>query len=408
MSTTRHGSDAEFARLAKQIPGFGGMYYDRTGKLTVYMKPAAAGLRQAAPDVLARLRSLGSPSVQGRLGQATAAATLDAKYDFTELLSYKDRAHAAFAVKGVVYTDIDEASNRVRVAITPQASQAAVERVLANAGVPRDAMVITHSSPISRTTTLQQRIRPVPGAAQIEFLAPDIDPNAVFICTLGFNAKIPNQPDRTFFVTASHCSDIQGGNQHTNYNQPEVRNNPAVDQIATEFKDPTYGDPGGLCFEGFRCRLSDALLARYHVGVSAAVGKIARTTFMLNRIGSIQIDPAHPRWNIVTEFPFPFLGETAHKVGRTTGWTAGPVVATCVDVGQTGSNIIKLCQDIVQAGVGGGDSGSGVFERVGGSDIALTGLLWGGGTDASGATVFVFSSMENIEFELGNLATTLP
>lgn len=403
-----HGVDAEFARLAKEIPGFGGMFYDRAGKLNVYMKPGPTGLRQAAPDVLARLRTVGSSRMQSKLSQASAATTLDATYDFNELLTFKDRAHAAFAVKGVVYTDVDEASNRVRVAITKDASQAAVERVLANAGVPRSAVLFTRSSPISRTTTLLNRIRPVPGAAQIEFLAPDIDPRFVFICSIGFNARIPSRPDRQFFVTASHCSDIQGGNQQTGYNQPEVKSNPAVDRIATEFKDPHYGNPGGQCFEGFRCRFSDALLARYSTSTSVGFGKIARTTFMLNRLGSIQIDPQHPRWNIVTEFAFPFLGETAHKVGRSSGWTAGPVEATCVDVGVSGTDIAQLCQDIVQAGVRAGDSGSGVFERLGGSDIALTGILWGGGTDGSGATIFVFSPMENIELELGQLTTSPP
>ena len=56
------------------------------------------------------------------------------------------------------------------------------------------------------------------------------------------------------------------------------------------------------------------------------------------------------------------------------------------------------------AGVRGGDSGSGVFERLGGNRIALVGVLWGGG-DLDGAPVFVFSAMENIEQELGPLTT---
>jgi hypothetical protein len=401
-----HGSDAEFARLATQMPGFGGMYYDRTGKLTVYMKAAPSGVRQAAPDVVGRLRSLGSPTLQSRLGQTAAATVATAKYDFTQLMSYKDRAHAAFVVKGVVYVDVDEGSNRVKVALTPQASQAAVLRVLGNAGVPREAVVFARTSPISATRTLQEKFRPVPGAVQLEF--PDVeDPAFVFVCTLGFNAKVAAHPSQTYFVTASHCSEHQGGTENTPFYQPELRRDPTVDRIGVEAKDPGYGNPGGLCFEGFRCRLSDALLARY-TGATPQIGKIARTTFMLNRIGSIKIDADHPRWNIVTEFPFPFLGETAHKVGRTSGWTAGPVVATCVDVLQSGSNIVKLCQDIVGAGDAGGDSGAPVFERVGGSNVALTGLLWGGGTDENGQSVFVFSSMENIEFELGQLQTSLP
>jgi hypothetical protein len=55
-----------------------------------------------------------------------------------------------------------------------------------------------------------------------------------------------------------------------------------------------------------------------------------------------------------------------------------------------------------------GDSGAPVFERLGGNAVALTGMLWGGGTDEVGQSVFVFSAMENIEFELGQLQTAAP
>ena len=54
--------DAEFTRMApREIPGFGGMYYDKTGKLTVHMKPPAgrvSALRSA--DVAGRLRAVGN------------------------------------------------------------------------------------------------------------------------------------------------------------------------------------------------------------------------------------------------------------------------------------------------------------------------------------------------------------
>ena len=52
-----------------------------------------------------------------------------------------------------------------------------------------------------------------------------------------------------------------------------------------------------------------------------------------------------------------------------------------------------------------GDSGAGVFEQVGENEIALVGILWGGGT-LDGAPVFIFSAMEQIEQELGQLSTS--
>jgi hypothetical protein len=383
------------------------MYYDKAGRLNVNVTNAHGNVTARAADLVARLRAAGGAAVQRRL--STASVTVRAaKYDYAQLQDWKGRLGRIFTVQGVIYTDIDEASNRLQIALSPAASQRSAERVLAAAGVPLEAVTFKRMQPITPLTTLQDRLRPVPGGAQIVFPAPSEGADAFFVCTIGFNAKIPSRPNANFFVTASHCSDIQGGNQHTPYYQPIPHlSNLSRDRIAVEFDDPRYGDPGGLCYEGFTCRLADALLARYE-GASPNFGKIARTTFALQRIGSLIIDPNHPRWNIIGEFAFPFLGETAHKVGRSSGWTNGPVIATCVDVEATGTGHVELCQDIVFAGVRGGDSGSGVFERAdaSSSDIFLTGVLWGGGTDDSGATIFVFSPMENIEFELGPLTTS--
>ena len=96
------------------------------------------------------------------------------------------------------------------------------------------------------------------------------------------------------------------------------------------------------------------------------------------------------------------MGQTVHKIGRTTGWTRGSVSNTCVNVNVNGTNITQLCQTLVSAGVGAGDSGSPVFRRVGtGSNVTLVGILWGG----SGSSLYVFSPISNIETELGALTT---
>jgi hypothetical protein len=398
------GIDAEFTRLARGIPGFGGMYYDRSGRLNVYITRTQGGAAARSADVTGRLRALGGAGVRHRL-QSAAVTIREAQYDYAQLQSWKARLGKIFTVKGVVYTDIDEETNRISVALTPAASQVAVERILRAAAVPLGAVSFRRMPVIRQLQTVQDRLRPVPGGAQIVFPAAG---NVFFVCTVGFNAQLHGQPGMRLFVTASHCSQTQGGNQNTPYYQPiPGPSSPATNRVAFEFRDPQYGNPGGQCYEGFRCRLSDALLARYQESRGGILTQIARTTFGLTRIGSIIIDPNNPRWEIVREFEFPFLGETAHKVGRTSGWTRGPVIATCVDVQSSGTDIIQLCQDIVLAGSSGGDSGAGVFERLNSaSDVALIGILWGGGTDSNGAPIFVLSPMENIEFELGRMITS--
>jgi hypothetical protein len=118
------------------------------------------------------------------------------------------------------------------------------------------------------------------------------------------------------------------------------------------------------------------------------------------------------RFRITAEASTPVLNETLNKVGRTTGWSQGKVRLTCVNVGVAGTDIVQLCQDIVKARVGAGDSGSPVFRitnRPKPNDVRLYGVLWGGGTISGIGTVFAFSALgpRNVQrsAELGTLAT---
>jgi hypothetical protein len=75
-----------------------------------------------------------------------------------------------------------------------------------------------------------------------------------------------------------------------------------------------------------------------------------------------------------------------------------------VNTGVSGTNIVQLCQTFVDAGVGGGDSGSNVFQITSGSNVKLAGGLWGGN---GAGTMFVYSPFGNITRagELGPLTT---
>lgn len=76
----------------------------------------------------------------------------------------------------------------------------------------------------------------------------------------------------------------------------------------------------------------------------------------------------------------------------------------------SGTNITLLCQSRTVVGIvpglsRPGDSGSPVFYWGGGSNVTLTGILWGGN---SSNTSFVFRPMPGIEGELGALRTFCP
>ncbi len=147
------------------------------------------------------------------------------------------------------------------------------------------------------------------------------------------------------------------------------------------------------------CRQSDSAFVQYQNGVSGDLGLIAKTSAPNN--GSLDITG---NFQIVGEGSA--ISGTVNKVGRTTGWTQGTITFSCVNVGVSGTNIVQLCQNIVESTsqiVAGGDSGSAVFTIGSGDNVVLEGILWGSFTGGLG---FVYSPIANIESELGALTTS--
>lgn len=363
--------DDRLAAMTSDIPGFGGLYLDADGRLNVFLQDA----REAAP-----FRAV-DPGV--RVHQA--------RFTFDRLHEWRLAARAGvLATDGAVFLDIDETRNRLRIGVDRSAgpgATAAVLGALREAGVPRDAVVIEAADPIHFVATLRDQIRPVPGGVQIRF--------SNFLCTLGFNATRGGVEG---FVTASHCTDKQGGvnpNKPTLYYQP--LNQVAGEFIGTERVDPDYFRNQQGCPRGAQCRFSDSSWAEYDSASLSAGDQIARTTGVNN--GSLEIDANDPSFSVTAKDASgnQLVGTVVNKVGRTTGWTQGPVSGSCVDTGVQGSNIVLLCQDFADAVVGSGDSGSNVFRLSGGNAIVV-GTLWG--SNAAG-TLFVYSPYSAVEAELG-------
>ncbi len=289
-----------------------------------------------------------------------------------------------FEIPGVVYTDADEATGRLKVAVENRGLAKQVEARARAAGVPAELVDVVESAPIVPMTTLRDTVRPLEGGLQINF--------TTYLCTLGFNAV---RDSTEGFVVNSHCTSKQGGVESTKYYQPSST---VVNSfIGTEIADPKYFK-GGACPRGKVCRYSDSAFASRAAGVTASMGYIAQTGGANN--GSLTIAG---QFHITSEAAGNAgVGTLVNKVGRTTGWTQGAVTNKCVNTAVSGSNIVQLCQDFVSAGVGAGDSGSPVFSITSGNDVLLRGILWGGSTDGS---MFVYSPISNIERELGALAT---
>jgi hypothetical protein len=296
------------------------------------------------------------------------------------------------ALPGTVFADHDEANNQLLFGVENSAAIPGVRTALEHMGIPSSAYVIKVTEPIYFAATLRDSWRPTQAGIQIHF--------GGYLCSLGFNADDGTQRS---FITASHCTNKQGGVEGTQYYQPTSTVDGTV--IATEVEDPTYFK-GGACSKGKSCRYSDASRALYSSAVASTRGAIARTSGPNN--GSLAVTGSFSvtsQDNSTVSFP---IGTTINKVGRTTGWTQGNVTNTCVNTNVSGSRIQLLCQTFVQnpggaVVVGGGDSGSDVFRTTGSSTAEMVGILWGG--NGSG-TLFVFSPLKQVRDELGAIVAT--
>jgi hypothetical protein len=290
-----------------------------------------------------------------------------------------------FELAGVVFTDADERSGRLVVGVLDRGAEGLVRAQLGRLGVPAESVDLVETDSIHRVLTLRDRVRPVVAGLQIRF--------SQFLCSLGFNAVLGSTAG---YVTAAHCSTSQGAVDGTEYYQP--LNQVPDEFIGTEVADPPFFRGNG-CPRGRKCRYSDSNFSAGDSAVTFTLGAIARTTGANN--GSLEI---------AGEFSIggqgaATTGQTANKVGRTTGWTQGQVTRTCANTGVSGSNIVLLCQDFVENDVqivAGGDSGSPVFRIHSSGRATLLGNLWGGN---SSGTLFVYSPIANIERELGPLTT---
>lgn len=302
-----------------------------------------------------------------------------------------DRASAeVLALPGAVFADFDEVNGRLVFGVENANAIRGIQTALTAIGLSSSTYAIQVTQPIVQLATLRDAFRPTQGGIQINFPG--------FLCTMGFN--VDHVGGRSF-ITNSHCTNTQGGSEGTQYWQPLSSTEPAV--IATEADDPTYFSTKGknrTCPRGRVCRYSDASRALYDASAASSRGDIARTgapnTGSLDVVGTFSVTSQD---DATTNFP---IGTVVNKVGRTTGWTQGSVTATCVNTNVSGSNITQLCQTIVSAGVGGGDSGSPVFRITDVNNVQLVGILWGG----SGSTSFVFSPLQQIQRELGAVVAT--
>ena len=114
--------------LVRNVPGFGGFFFDREGVPTVYLRDVSARAQVE--------RALG-PWLAAQGLRAAALRVRRADYDWASLERWQGRATAqALAMRGAVSVDADEARNRVTIGVERGTPAAQVRSAVARLGVP--------------------------------------------------------------------------------------------------------------------------------------------------------------------------------------------------------------------------------------------------------------------------------
>lgn len=390
-------------RIAAQLPHFAGAYRDAEGRLTVTLTDMTAR-PEAEQAVSAVLRQIGRAEME--VVYAPAARSFRALDEWMQVL-------AAAGVPGAAGFGIDERSNRLRVDATSAGAVPRIRALLDGLGIPRDAVALEVTGPISNAASLQGRVRPVLGGIQTRTNTNDSDRRP--ICTYGPNVLYGSERN---MITNSHCtwgtSQTGGwiGAELYQHDLPTWEADRGHYLYGIEVQDPAYSPSIYGCPAGYLCRYSDAArvsLDAWSTSTDWDLGGIARTTSraVLPTIhGSLTINSNSSTFQILGVASDIFVGDFAEKVGRTTGWTGGNVTSTCYTV--VVAPHAYPCQVEVAAGVGSGDSGSPVF-WLSSSGHRLFGLLFAGlisPTTGTGERLY-FSKWRDVDYELGTINADL-
>lgn len=358
--------------MARRVPGgFGGVYLDDDGVLTVLLtEPAREAEARASlatePFLQARASAPGGAAFNVQSARiATADYTHDQLHGWLDGILQSLRNADVTATKSGVSVH----RNRIVLGVRREAQRSQVVEAMEEANVPEDAVIVEVVGPLRPLQSVHDKIRPVPGGMQIEY------GNGNY-CTLGPNMvrePVGYDPEPGYLV-ASHCSDypfqsyLGPPDPITHYYQP-TNNGDKSHHIGNKGIDPPLfncvEDPDG-------CRNSDAAQGLYPNYASGELGYIARPASRND--DTYTLDSSDPRFEITGIMQWSIHGETLEKVGRTTGWSGGEVIDGCITI-ETSDGYTIRCAMIVDARAGSGDSGAPVFRILSGTDVQLRGTL---------------------------------
>lgn len=289
-----------------------------------------------------------------------------AKYSALELQEWFQRIAPNSAIQSI---GIDHELNKIRVGLGLLSGREQVEQQMENAGVPKDAFLISEietSIPLRSISypgscvggnNLKNECRPLVGGLRVQ---------AGGQCSLGFIAynNTPPWHPGPYGVTNTHCSHVIASLDFGYLYQKSIT------PIGIEAFDPSF-----FTFFGDDARFSDASIYKLSndiinnndflndVAIPPGIGQITFND-VLNVIG--EGNPAQYS---------PIM-----MVGQTSGLRIGWVTDSCEYVYSSIDNFWRICSIESSYMAASGDSGSPVFWPNGSNsdDIIMYGIIWGG------------------------------
>ncbi len=309
-----------------------------------------------------------------------------------------------------------------------------VSSVVAGLGIPQNAVDVSRTKPpVVSWDSVTQYKRGALGGTWI-----DHEKTSGFgFCTLGYNVHMPGNGEEPYFMTAAHCSKLQGVTEGTAFWQKD--HNDSSHYIGVEVWDEHffYGNYyGNYCPPSRACRYTDAMVGHYESPGYPAFGYLPYPSNGWND-GTLAYYTCGGCFKyIVSEGVWTYSGQIVAKWGVTTGATAAQIQGwgssgTCVTVEPAGRldtagiQIQLQCQSVAEGTndnqwvAGPGDSGGPVISTIENEayQVEAVGILWGSNcpsaevledcveSEEGNLNTFTFSAMGFLKAEYGNFST---
>jgi hypothetical protein len=139
-------------QLNKLIPGFGGLFINKSGKFTIYLTHPATQ-KAKAKEVLSNskpiTKALARLRAQGGKYQSASIVNMVVKkgrYTFLQLYSWDHETGKIRVMDGVYAEGIDQSKNKVSIGVKNKAVKTKVINKLAQLNIPKDAVAIYQMS----------------------------------------------------------------------------------------------------------------------------------------------------------------------------------------------------------------------------------------------------------------------